>query len=120
MYNPYNNQYIPNYAPYQQQNMYQQFRTGLLGKEVENADMVRVADIPYDGSKSYFPLTDGSAIITKQLQQDGTSRMTVYKRVEEKQETPRYITENELKGLKDEIEAIKKQLESKEVPHEQI
>ena len=59
--------------------------------------MVKATDIPYDGSVSYFPLTDNSAIITKQLQQDGTSKMVIYKPISENEkDTPKYITENEL------------------------
>lgn len=57
--------------------------TSLLGKAVESVDVVKAMDIPFDGSISYFPLTDGSAIITKQLQTDGTSKMVVYKPVQE-------------------------------------
>ena len=38
---------------------------GLLGKSVESIDVVKAMDIPLDGSTSYFPLTDGSAIVTK-------------------------------------------------------
>ena len=95
----------------------------LQGKSVDNIEVVKATDIPLDGSVSYFPLVDGSAIVTKQLQPDGTSRMIVYKPVEtqpkqvEVQET--YITEKELdeklskldnKELKEEIEKIKKQI----------
>ena len=57
--------------------------TSLLGKAVESVDVVKAMDIPFDGSISYFPLTDGSAIITKQLQTDGTSKMVVYKPAQE-------------------------------------
>ena len=53
--------------------------SGLLGKSVDNIDVVKATDIPLDGSISYFPLTDGSAIVSKQLQMDGTSKMVVYK-----------------------------------------
>lgn len=96
----------------------------LQGKSVDNIEVVKATDIPLDGSVSYFPLVDGSAIVTKQLQPDGTSRMIVYKPVEtqqpkqvEVQET--YITEKELdeklskldnKELKEEIEKMKKQI----------
>ena len=96
----------------------------LQGKSVDNIEVVKATDIPLDGSVSYFPLVDGSSIITKQLQPDGTSRMIVYKPVEtqqpkqvEVQET--YITEKELdeklskldnKELKEEIEKMKKQI----------
>ena len=100
------------------------YMSQLQGKTVDNIEVVKATDIPLDGSVSYFPLVDGSSIITKQLMQDGTSRMIVYKPVEtqqpkqvEVQET--YITEKELdeklskldnKELKEEIEKIKKQI----------
>lgn len=32
-----------------------------------------------DGSVSYFPVADGSAIVSKQLQTDGTSKIQIYK-----------------------------------------
>ena len=118
-------QYQPQTTDYmnQIQNAYQK-PLGLQGKTVDNIEVVKATDIPLDGSVSYFPLVDGSAIITKQLQADGTSRMVVYKPIETKQpkqvevqET--YITEKELdeklskldnKELKEEIEKIKKQI----------
>ena len=57
--------------------------TTLLGKAVESIDVVKATDIPLDGSISYFPLTDGSAIVSKQLQNDGTSKIIVYKPTQE-------------------------------------
>lgn len=70
----------------------------LLGKSVDSIDVVKAMDIPLDGSTSYFPLTDGSAIVTKKLQADGTSKTIVYKPVEEeKAESPKYVTADELK-----------------------
>ena len=97
--NPYFNQQ-PRYQnmmqqPYLQQ-MQQPIQTmqavnnqlGLLGKMVESIDVVKAMDIQLDGSISYFPLTDGSAIVSKQLQADGTSKTVVYKPViENKKET---------------------------------
>ena len=118
-------QYQPQSTDYinQMQNAYQK-PLGLQGKTVDNIEVVKATDIPLDGSVSYFPLVDGSSIITKQLQADGTSRMVVYKPIETKQpkqvevqET--YITEKELdeklskldnKELKEEIEKMKKQI----------
>lgn len=96
---------------------------GLLGKAVESIDVVKAMDIPLDGSISYFPLTDGTAIVSKQLQNDGTSKVTVYKPVEEsKKEAVRFATFEELQeaindidlsdiqDLKDELKDLKKQL----------
>ena len=58
---------------------------GLQGKSVDSIDVVKAMDINLDGSVSYFPLTDGSAIVTKQLQMDGTSKTVIYKPIKEEQ-----------------------------------
>lgn len=97
--------------------------TSLLGKAVESMDVVKAMDIPFDGSISYFPLTDGSAIITKQLQTDGTSKMVVYKPAQEdKKDAVKFATlediENaindldlsDIQDIRDDIKEIKKQL----------
>ena len=68
---------------YQPQQIYKQI--GLQGKSVDSIDVVKAMDIPLDFSISYFPLTDGSAIVTKQLQTDGTSKTVVYKPIEDKE-----------------------------------
>ena len=119
-------QYQPQVTDYmsQMQNAYQK-PLGLQGKTVDNIEVVKATDIPLDGSISYFPLVDGSSIVTKQLMQDGTSRMIVYKPVET---TPKanttenkeiYVTEKQLdeklktfnnEELKQEIEKLKKQI----------
>lgn len=143
-YNPY---YTPPYAPQMQrlQNLEQQYPQfaqqpqqsypqnpqsypqspiGLQGKSVDSVDVVKAMDIPLDGSISYFPLTDGTAIVTKQLQADGTSKTVIYKPIQEseiKKDTPKYITEKELqemlkeepkdiKELKEEMKTMKRQL----------
>lgn len=105
--------------------------SGLLGKSVDNIDVVKATDIPLDGSISYFPLTDGSAIVSKQLQMDGTSKMVVYKPVKENSDdSKKFVTFEEmqselakidileLEDLKDEIKEIKKQLKSMKKPKE--
>lgn len=132
-----------NYNPYYQQPRYNQpiaqpieqpqyiqpaftKTSGLQGKQVDSLEVVKATDVPFDGSISYFPLTDNSAIITKQLTTDGTSKIVVFKPIEEEKETKRYITNEELqkaiKGLnldeiediKEELKDIKKQLKKKE------
>ena len=98
---------------------------GLLGKSVESMDVVKAMDIPLDGSISYFPLTDGSAIVTKQLQNDGTSKIVVYKpEKEDKKSEQAFVTFEQLKeeiskldfadieDLRDELKEIKKQLKT--------
>lgn len=94
----------------------------LLGKAVESIEVVKATDIPLDGSISYFPLTDNSAIITKQLLDNGSSKITIFKPVKEQNEDVTYITRkdlekalndidlSELDDIKQDIREIKKQL----------
>lgn len=89
-YNPYINRFYgqqqanmpqPMDLPMQQQNTPQMAlnrQNILYGKQVDSLEVVKAIDIPLDGSISYFPLANGSAIVTKQLQQDGTSKITIY------------------------------------------
>lgn len=96
---------------------------GLQGKSIDNLEVVKAMDIPLDGSISYFPLVDGTAIVTKQLQQDGTSKITIFKPIEAEEATSvKYATiediENRINGIKmpdmkplqDEIKTLKKQI----------
>lgn len=96
-------------------------QVGLLGKSVDSIDVVKSMDIPLDGRISYFPLTDGSAIVTKKLQNDGTSKTLVYKLVDEdNKEAVQFATMDDLeqlindfedlKDLKDEFKAVKKDI----------
>ena len=107
---------------------------GLLGKSVDNVEVVKATDIPLDGSISYFPLTDGSAIVTKRLKADGTSETIIYKptKQEEQKEKVDYITKadfekrlseltfdefddllEEFKDMKKEMKDIKTKLKNK-------
>ena len=124
--NSYTNQFLPQQRimqpePYMQPQPIRQATQGLQGKSVDNIEVVKAMDIPLDWSISYFPLTDGSAIVTKQLQSDGTSKIIVYKPVEEKEEQQKikYITleqlDERLKDLdtddyKDTLKAMKRQI----------
>lgn len=138
MYNNYNPYYNPNFrpmeqtyqpnninAPIMQQQPLNMVKNALQGKQVDSVDVVKATDVPFDGSISYFPLTDGTAIVTKQLQTDGTSKIVVFKPIEEEKETKRYITSEELEkainglnldeidDIKEELKEIKKQLKKK-------
>ena len=97
--------------------------TGLLGKVVDSIDVVKSLEIPLDGSTSYFPLADNSMIVTKQLQNDGTSKIVVYKPAQEdKKDVIQFATLediqdaineldlSDIQDLKDDIKEIKKQL----------
>lgn len=96
---------------------------GLQGKTVDSMDVVKAMDIPLDGSISYFPLTDGTAIITKQLQSDGTSKTLMYKLAEnqepiknnfitadELKEELKNVNNKEIKDIKEEIKSIKREI----------
>lgn len=142
--NPYQQPYYGrpafNYNPYQQMQPMQQPMVqqqpiqqpiqpmqpvGLQGKSVDSIDVVKAMDIPLDGSVSYFPLVDGTAIVTKQLQMDGTSKTVIYEPIKaqsEQQEQPKYLTAEELNqqikiisednnNLKAGMETIKCQIE---------
>ena len=93
----------------------------LQGKSVDSVDVVKAMDIPLDGSVSYFPLTDGSAIVTKQLQIDGSSKTVIYKpeEIKEPEKQNNYITSEQFeeafkkvdnKELKDDIKTMKRQI----------
>lgn len=105
----------------QPQPIYKQ-QIGLQGKSVDSIDVVKAMDIPLDGSTSYFPLADGSAIVTKQLQADGSSKTIVYKPVDDSEikNVSKYITEEELEEriknvdndyIKDDIKELKRKVE---------
>ena len=120
---------VPSYQqPIYQQPMYQvpisqPTTSGLQGKVVDSIETAKNQDIQLDGSISYFALTDGSAIVSKQLQADGTSKTTIYRPINEEQvEIPKYATLDDIKkeinnidlseidDLKEEIRDLKKQL----------
>lgn len=93
----------------------------LQGKYVDSIDVVKALNTNLDGSTSFYPLIDGSAIITKQLQQDGTSKTIIYKQIEEKEikDLPKYITEKDLKealgkldntDFKEELKTLKRKI----------
>lgn len=111
-YNPYYGQQTytqPRYQPIEPQYISQQPK-GLLGKSVDSVDVVKAIDIPLDGSVSYFPLTDGSAIVTKQLQMDGTSKIMVYKPMIEQKEEIKTISYEEFEELRKEVNIVKDKL----------
>lgn len=132
-YNPYINRFYgqqqtnapqPIDLPMQQQNVPQMGlnrQNILYGKQVDSLEVVKAIDIPLDGSISYFPLANGSAIVTKQLQQDGTSKITVYEPKTQKEDTKFATIEDidkrlkkldfsEIDDLKEELNDLKKEL----------
>ena len=122
-YNKINPQFMQQYVPQQQYTTPQQ-PIGIQGKTVDSLEVVKAMDIPLDGSTSYFPLIDGSAIVTKQLQQDGTSKMVIFKPVDDKEPQIKYVTSEELKSelskldnskelreLRDELKSLRRKMQ---------
>lgn len=131
-YNPYLNRFYgqqqanmpqPMELPQQAQNVSQMGlnRAFLNGKQVESIDIVKNLEIPLDGSISYFPLVNGTAIATKQLMQDGTSKITIYEPKTQKDDIKFAMIEDidkriekidfsEIDDLKDDLEDLKKEL----------
>lgn len=125
MYNNYN-PYNPYFNNQQIQNRYQPIDQpigpkpiGLNGKVVDSIDTVKGMDINLDGTISYFPLADGSKIISKQLNSDGTSKIVIYSQTKEDNKEVKYVTSEELdkaikkidlSDIKDDIKSLKKQI----------
>ena len=132
-YNPYMNRFYgqqqanmpqPMEMPIQQQSTPQTAlnrQNILYGKQVDSLEVVKAIDIPLDGSISYFPLANGSAIVTKQLQQDGTSKITIYEPKTQKEDTKfatiddidkrlEKLDFSEIDDLKEDLNDLKKEL----------
>lgn len=107
----------------------QPIRQGLQGEMVESLDVVRVLPYPLNGSRSYFPSTDGTKIFTKQLQDDGNVKICTYNLQKSNEndnendiESPKYATVEDIEKifskldfkdfeqLKEDISEIKKTL----------
>lgn len=90
-------QTAPNYSAQQ----------GLNGKYVDSIESVKATDIMTDGSIMFFPCTDGKTIYTKQLQNDGTSRIVVYTaqtpQTEENKPSVTEIIDGKLKTFREDI-----------------
>lgn len=107
----------------QQQNNISQFqpqiKQGLLGEVVESLDVVKALSYPLNGSVSYFPTSDGTRIFTKQLQLDGSVKISTYMLEQPKEETieqPKYATKEDIESIfkkldfRADIDEIKKAL----------
>lgn len=118
-YNPYQNRYMgvaPMQQPIQQPTVNENLSVQpvnnsykLNGMPVDSIDVVKATNIGVSGETFYFPLTNGNEIITKQLQMDGTSKITVYKPIQGKEE-PKYITIDDFDDLKEQFDELKQEL----------
>ena len=99
---PVNNPFIPStMQQIQQQNV-------LSGKIVESVDNVKLIDIPMDGNSVYFPNADGTEIYTKRWLANGSTEVTVFKKVsEELNEQVEKFNFNEMEGnIMDKLNSI--------------
>ena len=77
-YNPYYNTYLP--QPYMQpqtaqspvQQLQMNANQSLVGHIVTANDQIPVSEVPQNGAPAYFPMQDGSSILAKSWQPDGT------------------------------------------------
>lgn len=117
MMNWYNNQQqntMQNYQPYQQP-VYQ--RPMLSGKMINRTEDITPSDVPMDGSMSLFPMVDGSCILAKTWNTDGTIRTIRYEAATEP------VQQEEKKDLSNDIlarlEAIEKLLSNRRPNNDQ-
>lgn len=79
----YPNNFYQNYQP--QQYYQQQMQPVLQGKVVENQEMVRIAEIPFN-SYGVFPKADLGEIYIKTWNNNGTTKIVTYKPIEMNEE----------------------------------
>lgn len=56
-----------------------------LGKIVDSIDVVKATDIPMDGNAYYFPKADGTEVYMKKWLANGTTEITAYKPILDKE-----------------------------------
>ena len=81
-------------AQYNPQTQYsqlnQQYQTfGLNGEIVDSIDVVKAKNVDMSGNVTFYPKADMSEIYTKQLMQDGTSRIVIYRAVMPETDAPK-------------------------------
>lgn len=55
----------------------------IFGRLVENIDVLKKMEVPFDGNKYYFPKADGSEIYVKQWLENGSTEIVSYVRKSE-------------------------------------
>ena len=56
-----------------------------MGKVVDSVDVVKATDIPMDGNAYYFPKADGTEVYMKRWLANGTTEITAYKPISDKE-----------------------------------
>lgn len=88
----------------------------IQGKVVDSIEVVKAMDVPLDGSITYFPKADGTAIYTKQLQKDGTSKINMYEIKNEANDAQvnlvgSSVSKEDIEKIYDDISEVKKSLD---------
>lgn len=121
-YNPYPQQqqpmnYNPVFANYPQmaQNIPQRIQPepqGIMGKIVQNAEMITANDVPLNGSVAFFPKQDLSEIYAKSWTADGVIRTMTFKPVqnEEVSNLPTESTESQIGAILNVTDGLEKTL----------
>lgn len=86
-----------------QQTLQPQTQYQPLGKVVDSVDVVKATDIPMDGNAYYFPKADGTEVYMKRWLQNGTTEITAYKPIldKENKQTITLSSEQEKSVLED-------------------
>lgn len=119
------NNFMPNMQPNMQSNMTNNVQnqmpvqpppTNMLqGKVVDSIEVAKAIDTPLDGSITYFPKTDGTAIYAKQLKEDGKSKWTIYEAVSDDgiaHQEPKFagVQKEDIEKIYNDISDVKKSL----------
>lgn len=120
-YNPYQqqqqpmnyNQVFTNY-PQIAQNIPQRIQPEpqIMGKIVQNAEMITANDVPLNGSVAFFPKQDLSEIYAKSWTSDGVIRTMTFKPIqnEEVSNLSTEITESQIEAILDVTDGLEKTL----------
>ena len=119
-YNPYQQQpmnYNPVFTNYPQiaQNIPQRIQPepqGIMGKIVQNAEMITANDVPLNGSVAFFPKQDLSEIYAKSWTSDGVIRTMTFKPIknEEVSNLLTESTESQIEAILDVTDGLEKTL----------
>lgn len=121
-YNPYQQQqqpmnYNPVFANYPQmaQNIPQRIQPepqGIMGKIVQNAEMITANDVPLNGSVAFFPKQDLSEIYAKSWTADGVIRTMTFKPAqnEEVSNLPTESTKSQIGAILNVTDGLEKTL----------
>lgn len=82
------------------------------GKVVDSIDIVKVTDIPMDGSSYYFPKADGTEVYSKRWLPNGSTEINTYVKVvdKEQQEEPKFDFSLMETNIMDKLNSIEEKL----------